>query len=294
VLSVDNIQGNILGGFNKDFQTLVFLKIRQPLAFKAWLKPRIPTIATLGEVVTFNRLFKSMRRRLGRDPLTLKGTWINIAFSYSALQQLGAIDPADDCLDNAFKDGLVARSKRGILGDPFDDPTAKGNPDNWVIGSPTTIVDVILIVAGDDKNDVNRLVTDLLTGIGPGADPVGFNNSGREDGQNLPNELASHEHFGFLDGVPQPGVRGRLSDDPHDVLTVRQNPNNREQGKPGQELIWPGQFVFGYQGETPNPNNDPEQALQRSRADGERGTSMGKRRFLPGVSASQTGRLGLS
>jgi hypothetical protein len=58
VLHTDNIQGNILGGFNKDFQTLVFLRIRRPPVFKKWLKPRIASIATLAEVVAFNRLFK--------------------------------------------------------------------------------------------------------------------------------------------------------------------------------------------------------------------------------------------
>jgi Dyp-type peroxidase family len=58
--------------------------------------------------------------------------------------------------------------------------------------------------------------------------------------------LAGREHFGFLDGISQPGLRGRASDDPTDLLTPRQNPHDRSQGKPGQELIWPGEFVFGY------------------------------------------------
>src|SRR5262249_9398078 len=46
-----------------------------------------------------------------------------------------------------------------------------------------------------------------------------------------------HEHFGFRDGVSQPGIRG---------LTARQNPADGNQGLPGQDLLWPGQFVFGY------------------------------------------------
>ena len=85
---------------------------------------------------------------------------------------------------------------------------------------------------------------------------------GEECGANLPGIFSGHEHFGFLDGVSQPGVRGRLSAAPNDVLTVRQNPNNRQQGKPGQELIWPGEFVFGYPGQEGNPDNDPRQPFQ--------------------------------
>ena len=37
-LNLDNIQGNILGGFNKDFQTFLFLKFVSPAKGRAWLK----------------------------------------------------------------------------------------------------------------------------------------------------------------------------------------------------------------------------------------------------------------
>ena len=74
----------------------------------------------------------------------------------------------------------------------------------------------------------------------------------KESGATLPQPLTGHEHFGFLDGVSQPGLRGRISDEPTDVLTFRQNPNDRGQGKPGQDLLWPGEFVFGYPGQDPN------------------------------------------
>ena len=59
-------------------------------------------------------------------------------------------------------------------------------------------------------------------------------------------------------------MRGLISDDPRDVLTVRQNPNNREQGKPGQELIWPGEFVFGYPGQEGNAEDDPRKPFEEA------------------------------
>jgi hypothetical protein len=59
ILRANNIQGNILGGFNKDFQTLLFLEIEQPDSFRQWLQTQIPFIATASEVIAFNRLFKS-------------------------------------------------------------------------------------------------------------------------------------------------------------------------------------------------------------------------------------------
>jgi Dyp-type peroxidase family len=61
--------------------------------------------------------------------------------------------------------------------------------------------------------------------------------------------MAGHEHFGFLDGISQPGLRGRASEDATDVLTARQNLADPGEGKPGQDLVWPGEFVFGYPGQ---------------------------------------------
>ncbi|MEH2339164.1 Dyp-type peroxidase [Nostoc sp.] len=70
-----------------------------------------------------------------------------------------------------------------------------------------------------------------------------------EEGANLPAPLSGHEHFGNKDGISQPGIRGRLSDNPKELLTPRQNSENPNQGKPGQDVLWPGEFVFGYEGQ---------------------------------------------
>ncbi|MGI9025834.1 MAG: hypothetical protein ACR2GP_09675 [Burkholderiaceae bacterium] len=37
-LALNNIQGNILGGFNKDFQTFIFLKFKSAAGGRAWIK----------------------------------------------------------------------------------------------------------------------------------------------------------------------------------------------------------------------------------------------------------------
>src|SRR4051794_18762174 len=92
VLALDDIQGNIVGGFNKDLQTLLFLKIgeqaRDIADCKRWLAALAPFIATAEEVLAFNDLFKRIRRRRNVDSRTVQATWINIAFSYDALARL--------------------------------------------------------------------------------------------------------------------------------------------------------------------------------------------------------------
>ena len=64
-LEVDQVQGNILAGFNKDNQILVFMQIKDTRAFKVWLRAIIPFVATTDEVLHFNRLFKMIRSRRG-------------------------------------------------------------------------------------------------------------------------------------------------------------------------------------------------------------------------------------
>lgn len=133
---------------------------------------------------------------------------------------------------------------------------------------------MIIIVESDDRADmlaeVARIEESLIDFRGQDGNPApsGARIAFKDEGANLPPPLSGHEHFGFLDGISQPGVRGRISDDPHDVLTPRQNPKKRDQveggqvvngqGKPGQELLWPGEFVFGYLGQV--RQNPPDQA----------------------------------
>jgi Dyp-type peroxidase family len=88
----------------------------------------------------------------------------------------------------------------------------------------------------------------------------------KQHGANLTGSLAGHEHFGFLDGVSQPGLRGYVSDEGTNVLTPRQNPQDDNQGKPGQDLLWPGEFVFGYQYQDPKkpveePSDDRSESI---------------------------------
>ena len=258
-LAVCNIQGNIIGGFNKDHQTMLFLRVRRDgdvrghlAAFKRWLHEFVPFIATAEEVLAFNRLFKAIRQRNQAETRTIQAIWINIAFSFEALRMLAPND-AEQFTDEAFREGLAKRAV-ARLGDPAD-LEMEGNPKNWVFGGPGNEADVVIIVASDDAQDlaatVDRIEASIYGGRSPKGGPLasGVQVVYKQQGATLPPPLTGHEHFGFLDGVSQPAIRGRLSDDPTDVLTLRQNPNDPDQGKPGQDLLWPGEFVFGYAGQ---------------------------------------------
>ncbi len=267
LLDIKEIQGNILPGFLKDYVTLLFLRITDPAAFGNWLGALVPFIATTEEVLAFNRLFKEMRRRRGTECATVQATWVNVALSYQGLVEIRKNFPALDLdfKDQAFRDGLLQRSRKGLLGDPVG--TGKeGDPDNWVIGGPGKEAHLVLIVAGDSRSilleEVARLEQSVFQFTDPRGRPApsGVDLIFRQDGATLVEPLRGHEHFGFLDGISQPGVRGKVS--PRSFLTPDQNPRNRNQGKPGQDLLWPGEFVFGYPGQdatkdVPRPGQDP-------------------------------------
>jgi Dyp-type peroxidase family len=244
LLEIDDIQGNILAGFNKDHQLLVALVIRDVAAAKAWLSRIAPHISSLAEVIHFNRLFRARRRRLGHDPMGLIATWANIALSHGGIAKLTSQAEADGVPDEGFRQGLPDRAA-----DLGDRPLIDGEPvsSHWAVGAAGRVPDILLIVAGDDREQLERVVTQLCPGAGDlaGAPEVIW----RELGETR-SDLPGHEHFGFKDGVSQPGVRGLISRAP-DVYLAERLLRDRPDGEisfasPGMPLVWPGQFVFGY------------------------------------------------
>ena len=139
--------------------------------------------------------------------------------------------------------GLAQRSE--FIGDPTN-PAAEGNKRNWKFGGrPENEADIVVIVASDDGALRQGVVDTLLATLAAGHLDLVF----QQDGRTLPSPWVGHEHFGFKDGVSQPGVRGRASAVADDFLTPRhiKSDDLRSEyfGKPGQLLLWPGEFILG-------------------------------------------------
>ena len=109
---------------------------------------------------------------------------------------------------------------------------------------------MFVIVAADRLADLNSAVheiLDLATVAGSlliysdtGHDPAWYST----DSQSFP---AGHEHFGFKDGISQPGIRGTLPTG--DRLTPRHSGAaliDIEYAAPGVPLVCVGQFLLGY------------------------------------------------
>ena len=298
LLNIESIQGMILTGFNKDFRHLIFLKVKADTparlkAFKKWLKMESDHVATAAEVIAFNRLFQATRARRGGEG-TVKSTWMSVALSQKLLHTLTGGDAK--FADEAFTEGLAKRSKE--LGDPVGND--KYAPSNWLVGGENNEADMLVVIEADDTNDLGAHAARFFQTVHDANNdqPGLIEEIFTDQGANLPPPLSGHEHFGFLDGVSQPGIRGLLSKDPNDPLTYRQNPHKRDQledptkpaskdnllqpaqGKPGQDLLHPGEFIFGYPRQTsiapkdsdfsdnPNPKPGPDSLKSVPQRDG--------------------------
>jgi len=255
LLNVADIQGNILAGFNKDFQTFLFLRIGPAAADRTnarhWLKNTLgPQLSSTSQVLAFNRAFKAAKASGSAPPPP--ATWVNVAVSAPAVARLRSASDAALFGDAAFTQGLASRS--AFLGDPSD-PEAEGNTRNWKVGGrPDNQADIVVIVASDEEALRDARVTSIVATLAAGGLAVMF----RQDGATLDDPWKGHEHFGFKDGVSQPGVRGMASAAANDFLTPRfivSGPDRRSEffGKPGQPLLWPGEFILGQQRQPEDP-----------------------------------------
>jgi Dyp-type peroxidase family len=242
ILAVKDIQGVAAPGFFKPHQTLIGLRYAR----------------TDKEAADFQRVAGSLeiadcattladRRNHRENPDLVARPLVAIAFGYRGLYDL--TPGATRISSEAFKIGLPGRS--ALLGDP-QNKTSKGAPANWVVGAPGAELDALVVVAGDTRATVDEKADEIRRQFAAiGVDTLLQQGDVRPD-------LPGHEHFGFDDGVSQPGVRGRVSDAPDDFLTPRhvaedEFPAFALYGYPGQDLVWPGEFVIGYPGSSPDP-----------------------------------------
>jgi Dyp-type peroxidase family len=240
-LAVSEIQGHSLRGFDTPALALLGLTIDQAPAVRAWLAALSYRIDTLDRVHRY-RITRSF------GPVRTPRVLLNIALSAHGLAKLGV--NLSNVEDSLFL-GPMGQSA-AMLGDSVDAAQA---PIGYVLGKAwEDTPDILLIVGGDTPKAAEQLQKALAVA----GSMAGCVSMYREQGGLLPGEV---EHFGFRDGISQVGVRGRLSNIADDYLTLRflsaADPQAELLAKPGQPLVWPGQFVFGYPTELPGSPFEP-------------------------------------
>jgi Dyp-type peroxidase family len=225
------VQGNI-AGFNKDHQRFAFLQFPDQASARAFLAEVEPDISSASEVLRFNALHKEIHVRRGGATQIVESTWTNLLLSFSGLQVLAA--PGLNAFPEEFKEGMSARAQ--VLGDVDDSA-----PANWVVpfGQP---IHALVIVAADTPEDLEagyqRLIAKCQAHNVAELDP-------HQDGNTRPDPSRGHEHFGFKDGISQPGIAG---------LTTS--------SKAGTDTIAGGEFLIGYPDQDGHMSGEPLQAAQ--------------------------------
>lgn len=237
------IQGDILAGFKKDHVTLLLIQFGDVMASRAWLEHLTPQIATTQKVAAFNARFSSARRAsAGEDPGTYKATWLGVSFTYEGLRFLSSEQPV-------FPKVPVGTTIEAFVQGPYERALALGDtddsdPKHWLFGNDhDRTVHAVLTIAADERGDLDTALRRQREAIAAARALVVF----EQEGATLPGARKGKEHFGFKDGVSEPGVRGFDPEDPQRPGYVK--------GHLGTRLIEAGEFVIG---EPPAPKHSPD------------------------------------
>jgi Dyp-type peroxidase family len=249
--SSEQIQGNVLSAFNKDHMDFLLLKFPEAAGqARQWLQLVEPQVATTKQVEDFNEAFSNALRASGGEDPPMKAVWVNVGLTIDGLRTLSTnFQRLRDHLNNP-PEGRE-RGFEAFRGKPRDSERARrlgdvgrSGPERWVFGGPDQPeVDAVVTVAADDPNDLETKI-DEIQQMAAQHNVVTVL---RLKGETLPDERKGHEHFGFKDGISQPGVKQFHEPDPND-------PDERKD-HPGTEMIKPGEFVLGYPDEH---NRDPD------------------------------------
>lgn len=230
----DEIQADILVGLLKKHERLLFFSINDAPVFKAFLAG--VELTNQSDCVAQRDLIKQRKDAGIKTDVPTPG--LNVAFTYGGLAKLCVEGLADAPGLEPFRDGMAGRTDKGVLTDP--------PPTGWPILGPYAPVDGVFLVTGASEAEIAETI-DLQLAPVPGN---GWEIVHEEHGKVRPEPVKGHEHFGYADGVSQPGVRGRIADDR--PLTPGTPQGDENQGEPGQDLLWPGEFLFGYPAQNPN------------------------------------------
>ncbi|MBB5959234.1 Dyp-type peroxidase family [Saccharothrix tamanrassetensis] len=224
------IQGNVLAAFNKDHQQFRFVRFTDGRLGRTWLAAMLGHISVTADVEDFNEAFSLGRAMFGADPQSLKATWTNLSLTPAGFAKL-AVNPEAVERDLRVRDAELVQGAEARCAVNGDDP------EEWRFGRDAQQIHAVVTLASDTEERLQAVDTllDLLD------DLLGVTKVYQENAGTLPGAHRGREHFGYKDGISQPGIRGFHEEDP--------DRKGHRFGHAGALLVNPGEFVFGYQTE---------------------------------------------
>ena len=227
-LPAADIQGDILSGLPKRHEHLIFFQIASVPSFKKFLASL--ALTSLQECLDKRAAIDANKAE--GDETLIPAPGLNLAFTFGGMEKLGVQGLPKTGAMQQFHDGMAA--SQAVLADP---PTS-----SWKAAlKPSADLHGVFILTGASHAEV---VDTIMLRLAPETGN-GWKRLHEEVGEVRPDPVKGHEHFGFADGVSQPGIRGTVNG----AALTPQTGTKEDQGAPGQDLLWPGEFVFGYPGQ---------------------------------------------
>ncbi|CCM05512.1 uncharacterized protein FIBRA_07737 [Fibroporia radiculosa] len=223
----NNVQGDIIYQFPKLAEAFIFFRISDVAQFKIALASFHPTPGSQ----VFNNLSAIRSAKLAsgvQRTQIIKIVQTQIAFTRAGLNLLGQREPIGDDRFDTF----CMRDNKTYLGDgmPWDSVFDKPNSDP-VHGTANEDAGAIHCVVSIAANDVQECQTEIEAFKIKFKGAINANEITVIQGKARPNDQKGHEHFGYMDGISQPAMRGIIV------------PN------PGQIQVDPGVIITGYEGD---------------------------------------------
>ncbi|GAA5887739.1 hypothetical protein JCM6882_001515 [Rhodosporidiobolus microsporus] len=195
-----DVQGDIVLRLPKTHEAFLFFSIEHADDFKRALRNGlIDRITTTADVAADEQ--KIARARASLPGVFLDGIQgLNVSFSSTGLNKLGVnVDEAFRADDVAFKAGQEADGTES-LGDPMD---VAGKLTTWKSEFKGRRIDGVFLLTASNKVVLDGAAFRTLVHLGNSIRLIV-----RKDGVVRPGIERGHEHFGFLDGITRPTIRG--------------------------------------------------------------------------------------
>ncbi|EIN09037.1 peroxidase TAP [Punctularia strigosozonata HHB-11173 SS5] len=199
-LDLANIQGDIFVGMKKPVENFYFFHINDAAQFKADFKTQLSIITSAATLIS--------------PPADQPAAYVNVGFSQSGLTALGV---TDDLGDADFSSGQFAQAA-----------ALKDDTTQWEPEFKGTNIHGVFLVGSDVGTNIQDTFNDAIQELLKSATIVY-----ELDGAARPGAEAGHEHFGYLDGISNPGVDGFTTDP-----------------KPGQSVVDAGIILTGEDGDS--------------------------------------------
>ncbi|KAG8916346.1 hypothetical protein FRC01_003216 [Tulasnella sp. 417] len=236
-IDLTNIQGDIYPTFPKKVEQLIFFSITNPDVFRQKLGIFRKEITTAAAVIENLQNIEEARKKNKGVPKPLpqermvKLIQYQIGFSSSGMTTLNIGSPGDPELMAGQKKGARALGDEPAPGSTDDNFVGKYWSKDWMEKK----IDGVILAASESSTTCDEAVAKVIEIFG---NSIEFEII--ERGKVRPGNEEGHEHFGYLDGISQPAIKGLAK--PH----------------AGQLECDPGVIIMGLKGDgLPVPDGHP-------------------------------------